>query len=977
MTTKVKLIAAGVITPSELTLTTASAGTNTVTPATTAFVQQELTSGLAPKATIASPTFTGTPSAPTAAGNTTTTQLATTAFVQQELTTLIGGAPSTLNDLNELAAAINDDANYNSTLTTALATKAPLAAPALTGTVTAASHVQIAGNLDVVGQIGAYNNPGSSWGAMGLRATDYTFKNSGGATKMTLTSAGKLFVGDTTASNAQLRVKQTTNSEWAANIINHQATAYGLSIDTTSSTALATYNFAAYTPAGTGFFVKNSGNVGIGVTDPDTALHVSGAISLDYGNGNSYQGIKRTSVGNEYYTGTTSTATNEIHTFTGSGSVKKMVILEGGNVGIGKSSPLQPLNVHGRISSNLATADHYYGAWLDGNSTAGQDSLLGVGPWHNDAGYVKFIQSSSPHRLSIYTTNTADHVTFQEAGGNVGIGTTTPKNTLDLGTSSQGRRLTFTNYSNLTSEYSNASLWLSSNFYPNAGATGYKTGATGNFGAAAIRVHGTGGTSNSGVIQFYTDPNSSKTADAAFTPTERMRIDSSGNVGIGDTPGTNNKFRIKGSVIGTAANLAETAQLAILSLNYPRGNVNSGIHFGYANANYIQAADDSGSNAKQLTLNPFGGNVGIGTATPNDILDIRKANSQLRLTDSDDNKFVQFSYSGGKLITRNNSTNTTVNQTTLTEDGKFGIGTISPSSHLQIQTASQSDTGVTQLELTTTVNANPSHINQKFSSGAGWIAMIQAEQRAAGQYGALNFWTANNGNPAQKMSLNYDGDLSVGDTGVQDSPHPLHKKVEVTATAATSNAWSTSSGSNGGYDVSNNDTSVHQNRGSISAAGYYNHHVAHFSLRGNFAANTWYPFTTRTQLQSWIPGAGSSQDTGMPMYFRVYTYDVSGGGGDYLSHRLTDRFWFTGYSSNSNQRHQIPLGPAMGHAPNRGATTDHQDYGNNPIQVSINHRLGTDSYYSASQTFDIWFNQARTGLTGGGALQVEIYAYIG
>jgi hypothetical protein len=76
------------------------------------------------------------PVAPTAAGNTTTTQLATTAFVQQEITTLIGGAPSTLNDLNELAAAINDDANYNSTLTTALALKATIANPTFTGLVT-------------------------------------------------------------------------------------------------------------------------------------------------------------------------------------------------------------------------------------------------------------------------------------------------------------------------------------------------------------------------------------------------------------------------------------------------------------------------------------------------------------------------------------------------------------------------------------------------------------------------------------------------------------------------------------------------------------------------------------------------------------------------------------------------------------------------------------------------------------------------
>jgi hypothetical protein len=41
---------------------------------------------VATKADIASPTFTGTPTAPTAATTTNTTQLATTAFVQQEIT---------------------------------------------------------------------------------------------------------------------------------------------------------------------------------------------------------------------------------------------------------------------------------------------------------------------------------------------------------------------------------------------------------------------------------------------------------------------------------------------------------------------------------------------------------------------------------------------------------------------------------------------------------------------------------------------------------------------------------------------------------------------------------------------------------------------------------------------------------------------------------------------------------------------------
>ena len=75
------------------------------------------------KATLASPTLTGTPSAPTASASTNTTQIATTAYVTTALSNLLDGAPTALDTLNELAAAINDDASYASTVTTALANK--------------------------------------------------------------------------------------------------------------------------------------------------------------------------------------------------------------------------------------------------------------------------------------------------------------------------------------------------------------------------------------------------------------------------------------------------------------------------------------------------------------------------------------------------------------------------------------------------------------------------------------------------------------------------------------------------------------------------------------------------------------------------------------------------------------------------------------------------------------------------------------
>jgi len=87
------------------------------------------------KAPLDSPALSGVPTAPTAAPGTTTTQIATTAYVHYEINDLLNGAPAALDTLNELAAAINDDANFAGTVTAALGLKAPLASPTFTGTV--------------------------------------------------------------------------------------------------------------------------------------------------------------------------------------------------------------------------------------------------------------------------------------------------------------------------------------------------------------------------------------------------------------------------------------------------------------------------------------------------------------------------------------------------------------------------------------------------------------------------------------------------------------------------------------------------------------------------------------------------------------------------------------------------------------------------------------------------------------------------
>ena len=141
-----------------------------------------LASSFSSKADLASPTFTGTVVLPssTSIGTTSSTELgyvhgvtssiqtqldakltssaaastyltqsnaastyATPANITTAINNLVNGAPAALDTLKELADAINDDASYASTITTALGNKAPLSGPTFTGTVVLPSSTSI------------------------------------------------------------------------------------------------------------------------------------------------------------------------------------------------------------------------------------------------------------------------------------------------------------------------------------------------------------------------------------------------------------------------------------------------------------------------------------------------------------------------------------------------------------------------------------------------------------------------------------------------------------------------------------------------------------------------------------------------------------------------------------------------------------------------------------------------------------------
>jgi|TARA_R100000479_G_scaffold175932_1_gene128324 hypothetical protein len=138
----------------------------------------------------------------------------------------------------------------------------------------------------------------------------------------------------------------------------------------------------------------------------------------------------------------------------------------------------------------------------------------------------------------------------------------------------------------------------------------------------AVNVDAAPGSDNMpGRIVFKT------TASGASTSTERMRIDSAGKIGIGtDFQSSYALLEVEGSNLytGSASNLETSVTKSAFRV---KGSTNSSdsLWIGVENANaqpYIQGANGTGSNAKDITLNPYGGFVGIGTDDPTERLHV-------------------------------------------------------------------------------------------------------------------------------------------------------------------------------------------------------------------------------------------------------------------------------------------------------------------------------------------------------------------
>jgi len=157
-----------------------------------------------------------------------TTKVATTAYVTTAIANLSDSAPAALNTLNEIAAALGDDANYAATTTAAIATKLPLAGGTMTGAI-AMGTSKITG----LGDPTANQDAGTK---LYIDTADALKLNLSGGTL-----TGDLILNTTTA----LKIPAGTTAQ-------RPSAATGQLRWNTSDGALEVYNGSAWTAVGTG-----------------------------------------------------------------------------------------------------------------------------------------------------------------------------------------------------------------------------------------------------------------------------------------------------------------------------------------------------------------------------------------------------------------------------------------------------------------------------------------------------------------------------------------------------------------------------------------------------------------------------------------------------------------------------------------------------------------------------------------------------
>ena len=285
-----------------------------------------------------------------------------------------------------------------------------------------------------------------------------------------------------------------------------------------------------------------------------------------------------------------------------------------GRVGIGTTSPAGDLQISGSGDRSL----------LITGGTSGTTSVQMGDSSDADAGAILYDNSNNSMQ---FKTNASERMRI-DSSGRLLIGTTSPRGNFFQTTGQnwqhqiEGTSYLSSGQAQINNSPDNLGAYL--NFAKSRGTSvGSNTVVQSGDDLGVIDFHGNDGTdfvhaarivtsvdgtpgSNDmpGRLSFWT------TADSATTPTERMRIDSSGNIGIGTSSPTG-YIHIEGDSTGTETYGRFTTGPANGDQSLVIKSGSSRDHMA------IQVSTNAGAN-DDLALQPDGGNVGIGVINPGD-----------------------------------------------------------------------------------------------------------------------------------------------------------------------------------------------------------------------------------------------------------------------------------------------------------------------------------------------------------------------
>ncbi len=501
--------------------------------------------------------------------------------------------------------------------------------------------------------------------------------------------------------------------------------------------------------AGTALCVDTSGNVGIGTTSPAQKLHVVGDARIQ---GNLTVNGTYTQIDTDVLTTEQWLVTND---GTGPAAVINQLgsqdifdvqddgtsvfyIEDGGQIGIGTTSPTARLHIESADDAvvRLKSTDNKAYIALSDNDTDG---------------YI----SSENSRLSLGANPYADanNLNIDLSNNNVGIGTTSPDHKFHV-------------------EFTN-------------GDTSFSGGGLGNWGSDGIRIENTSGTVDTmAMLQF-------RNADADihiagirqgtndsdlgffFEGSEKMRIDSSGKVGIGTTSPNKNltvEWLSDNTVITQEGLGGGTAGRGVLiqngsfvantyaNLDFRAGNADGRIAYKYNSINDgdFHFITDNGNNPETKLFIKNNGKVGIGTTNP---LQELQVDGSIYANGGDlyvnDGKAL---ISVGDLLFKTFESGAYHERARILANGNVGIGTTSPGYKLDVNGSVNTAFGAT--------NGYRINTNRVLSQLSGGVEIGVLDYKTI--YPNISFNNDNTfrvqQNGSTKVIVNSSGNVGIGTT---------------------------------------------------------------------------------------------------------------------------------------------------------------------------------------------------------------------